>query len=80
MANSSDIRKKEVIDITSGRRLGLISDMNFSPDGRISSISVPGPFSLAGMLHPGRGDISIPWDRIVKIGEDVILVEAGGID
>ncbi|MDD4797472.1 MAG: YlmC/YmxH family sporulation protein [Eubacteriales bacterium] len=80
MANSSDIRKKEVIDITNGRRLGLISDMNFSPDGRISSISVPGPFSFAGLIHPGRGDISIPWDRIVKIGEDVILVEAGTLD
>ncbi|MDD3243227.1 MAG: YlmC/YmxH family sporulation protein [Eubacteriales bacterium] len=80
MANSSDIRKKEVIDITTGRRMGLISDMNFSPDGRISSISVPGPFSIAGILHPGKGDVVIPWGRIVKIGEDVILVEGTSLE
>lgn len=79
MANSSDIRKKEVIDIVNGRRLGLISDMHFLPDGRISSISVPGPFSLAGLIHPGRGDITIPWEQIAKIGEDVILVEVSDL-
>ena len=74
MANSSDIRQKEVINIVNGRRLGTIVDMNFSPDGRISSIAVPGPFSFLNLVRSNRAEIVIPWESIVKIGEDVILV------
>ena len=74
MSNSSDIRQKDVINITNGRRMGTIVDMNFSSDGRISSISVPGPFSVTNLFRSSRTDITIPWESIVKIGEDVILV------
>lgn len=74
MANSSDIRQKEVINVANGRRLGTIVDMNFSSDGRISSIAVPGPFSVLNLLRSNRAEIVIPWESIVKIGEDVILV------
>lgn len=81
MSNSSDIRQKEVINVVNGRRLGTIVDMNFSPDGRISSIAVPGPFNVLNLLRSNRAEIVIPWECIVKIGEDVILVrisEMGG--
>lgn len=74
MSNSSDIRQKDVINITNGRRLGSIVDMNFSSDGRISSIAVPGPFNFLNFFRGSRADIVIPWESIVKIGEDVILV------
>ena len=74
MANSSDIRRKEIVNITNGRKMGMISDMNFTADGRINSISVPGPFSITSIMKPGKGDVVITWDNIVKIGEDVILV------
>jgi YlmC/YmxH family sporulation protein len=74
MSNSSDIRQKDVINITNGRRLGTIVDMNFSSDGRITSISVPGPFSVMNLFRSNRTDVVIPWESIVKIGEDVILV------
>jgi YlmC/YmxH family sporulation protein len=75
MSNSSDIRQKDVINITNGRRLGSIVDMNFSPDGRISSIAVPGTFNFMNFFRGARADIIIPWESIVKIGEDVILVK-----
>ncbi len=74
MANSSDIRQKDVINITNGRRMGTIVDMHFTADGRISSIAVPGPFNIVGMIRGSRSDVVIPWESIVKIGEDVILV------
>jgi YlmC/YmxH family sporulation protein len=74
MSNSSDIRQKDVINIFNGRRLGTIVDMNFSSDGRISSIAVPGPFNFVNLFRGVRTDIIIPWESIVKIGEDVILV------
>ena len=81
MSNSSDIRQKDVINISNGRRMGTIVDMHFTADGRISSIAVPGPFNLVGMIRGNRADIIIPWESIVKIGDDVILVrvhEPGG--
>jgi YlmC/YmxH family sporulation protein len=74
MSNSSDIRQKDVINITNGRRLGTIVDMNFSTDGRISSIAVPGPFNFMNLFRGTRADVIISWESIVKIGEDVILV------
>ena len=80
MSNSSDIRQKDVVNIVNGRRLGTIVDMNFTTDGRISSISVPGPFNVMNLFRSNRADVIIPWESIVKIGEDVILVrlnEAG---
>ena len=75
MSSSSDIRQKEVINIVNGRRLGTIIDMNFSSDGRISSITVPGPVSFFSLFKGSRADFTITWDSIVKIGEDVILVK-----
>jgi len=82
MSNSSDIRQKDVININNGRRLGTIVDMNFSSDGRISSIAVPGPFNFMNLFRGTRADVVIPWESIVKIGEDVILVRINepGVD
>lgn len=75
MAKSSDFRQKEVINIRDGRRLGVIIDMEFDLQaGRITAIVVPGPSRLMGFLK-GDNDYIIPWDKIKKIGDDVILVD-----
>ena len=72
---TSDFRQKEVINVRDGRRLGMIIDMEFDlAAGRILSIVVPGPGRFLG-LFKGDRDYVIPWDRIKKIGDDVILVE-----
>jgi YlmC/YmxH family sporulation protein len=72
---TSDFRQKEVINIRDGRRLGMIIDMEFDlAAGRILSIVVPGPSRFLGIFRGGQ-DFVIPWDRIKKIGDDVILVE-----
>ncbi|WP_240610857.1 YlmC/YmxH family sporulation protein [Ammonifex thiophilus] len=72
----SDLRLREVINISDGRRLGLIKDIDIDVEnGRISALILPGPARLLGFW--GREDeIVIPWERVVKIGTDVILVEA----
>ncbi|HHZ14261.1 MAG: YlmC/YmxH family sporulation protein [Caldicoprobacterales bacterium] len=75
MAKSSDFRQKEVINIRNGKRLGVIVDMEFDLQaGRITAIVVPGSNRLMGFLK-GEKDYVIPWDRIKKIGDDVILVD-----
>lgn len=76
---TSDFRQKEVINIRDGRRLGMIIDMEFDlAAGRILSIVVPGPSRVLGIFRGGQ-DLVIPWDRIKKIGDDVILVEVDNI-
>ncbi|HOB19791.1 MAG TPA: YlmC/YmxH family sporulation protein [Candidatus Atribacteria bacterium] len=78
MPKSSDFREKEVINIRDGRRLGTIIDMEFNlKEGRITAIIVPGSSKWFSFLK-GEDDIVIPWERIRKIGDDVILVDIEG--
>lgn len=75
MSKSSDFRTKEVINIRDGRRLGNIIDMEFNlHEGRITAIVVPETSRFLGLLRE-EDDIVIPWERIKKIGDDVILVD-----
>lgn len=74
---SSDLRRKEVINIKDGKRLGLIIDFEIEmPEGRIISIVVPGPARFwQSLFRFDRSCIVICWKHICKIGDDVILVE-----
>lgn len=75
MTRTSDIRQKEVVNIVNGKRMGTVIDIEFSSDGRIIAISVPGRFSPINFLKSGSRGLRIPWDKIKKIGLDVIMVE-----
>lgn len=70
----SDFRDKEVVNICDGERLGFVMDVQFDVcDGRIIAIIVPGERNWLGF---GRcDDIFIPWEKIRRVGEDIILVE-----
>lgn len=74
----SDLRYKEVIDIHSGFRLGYVCDAEFSDsDGRIVSLITPGRPKFFGLL--GReDDYVLPWSCILRIGNDIILVDKSG--
>lgn len=71
----SDLKMKEVINTADGKRLGTITDIEIDVDsGKLTAIVVPGAGKFLGLF--GRNeDIVIPWDKINKIGFDVILVE-----
>lgn len=75
MLKTSDLKLKEVINVLDGRRLGGITDIEIDIDsGRLTAIVVPGIGKFLGFF--GRNeDIVIPWDKVNKIGTDVILVE-----
>ena len=75
MLKISDFRQKEVINIKDGKRLGFVTDVELNlENGQIDSIVVPGPARLLGVFGQSE-DIIIPWDKIHKIGDDIILVE-----
>lgn len=80
MLRVSDLRAREVINVLDGRRLGFIGDLDIDLEvGRIRGIVVPGQGKILGLF--GRdNDIYIPWDKIVKIGLDVILVDLPSLE
>ena len=68
------MRQKEVINISSGKRLGFVCDIGFDLEtGAIQSLIVPGTnrTGLFGKIQ----DVIIPWDSIKKIGNDIVLVD-----
>lgn len=75
MVRIYDMKQKEIINTIDGSRLGYICDIEIDlKEGRLTKIIVPGPGKILGMF--GREmEYQIPWTRIKKIGEDIILVE-----
>jgi YlmC/YmxH family sporulation protein len=75
MNRSSDFRQKEVINVSDGRRLGFVSDVEINLEqGKVEAIILPGVARLFGLLGKDN-EFVIPWEKIVKIGEDIILVD-----
>ena len=70
-----DLRRKEVININDGCRLGLVADLDLrAPEGQVVAIIVYGPARFFGLF--GRGEeFYIPWECIKQIGDDIILVD-----
>ncbi|MDO7787994.1 YlmC/YmxH family sporulation protein [Desulforamulus aquiferis] len=75
MIKISDLRIREVVNVIDGRRLGLIKDIDIDLEaGRIAAIILPGQGRFMGLF--GKEDeLVVPWEKIRKIGMDVILVE-----
>lgn len=71
----ADLRCKEVINVCDGNRLGFVDDVLIEmPCGQVCAIVVLGEGRCFG-LFGHEEDYIIPWDCIVKMGEDVILAE-----
>lgn len=70
-----ELKCKDVINVTDGKKLGRISDIVFDlPSGRVNGFVVPmisGGFSL----FKSSQNIFVPYNQICKIGTDTILVE-----
>ena len=72
----SEIRRKDVVTITDGRKLGRPIDILLNDSACAEALVVPGKGGgLLGFLRPDREGCVIPWNRVRRIGDDVILVE-----
>ena len=72
MDRLQDLRTKEVIDLSDGRRLGCVCDCEVDVGtGRLVAIVVP---CRGGFWR--TEEVVIPWQNIKKIGDDIILVES----
>ncbi|MBQ8370250.1 MAG: YlmC/YmxH family sporulation protein [Clostridia bacterium] len=73
--NTSCLRELDVINICTGQRLGWLCDFEIDGScGKICAVFVSDTvFSFTGQKNAFR----IPWEKIVCIGEDAILVDCG---
>ena len=69
-----DLREKDVINSYDGVRLGRACELELDVDcGRICALIVT-PECLSSLFST-RNNIRVPWDKIIKIGCDIILVD-----
>ena len=72
---AAELKQREVINITTAERIGFVSDveMNFE-NGCVESVIVPKRGSFSGLFCK-KQDVIVPWEKIVSVGRDLILIE-----
>lgn len=74
----NNIKMLEVIEINSGAKLGFVKDLKIDVENyKIISIILPN--NKVGWFGKNK-DIEIEWEKVRKIGIDVILIEDNYID
>lgn len=67
----SDLQLKEIINISNGKRIGVIIDVIVEQNGNIQKL----------ILEERRGrkfsheEYEVSWNQIIKIGDDIILID-----
>ena len=73
MHSIGNLKSMEVIDVNTGAKIGFIRDLKIDCEGfRIISIIIP---AMKLTWFNKNNFIGIPWDRVRKVGVDVILVD-----
>ena len=68
----SSLCEKQVISCSDGAVLGSITDIEIATEEcRVTALIIE---EKRGLFSKMRSDIRIPWDKIEKIGVDVIIV------
>lgn len=73
--NLSDLQNKEVIDIASGKRIGSIIDVIITASGNISKLVLEDKRVGRKLFSSSKEDVYLDWKQIVKIGDDIILID-----
>lgn len=70
--NLSELQKKEIINISDGKKIGMIIDVIVSSQGKIDSLILE---EKRFNKRFSKGEIKVNWEQIVKIGDDIILID-----
>ena len=74
--NSMTLMERQVVNIADGKCLGNIKDIELNLwTGSIEALILP---ALNGFWHrlQNAGELVIGWEKVVRIGVDVILIDA----
>ncbi|WP_096435492.1 YlmC/YmxH family sporulation protein [Alteribacter populi] len=73
MLKISDIQAKDIVNLADGRLLGHISDLDINLEtGRVEAFIIGGGKVMN--FFGKEQEVVVPWNNVVKIGSDVILV------
>ena len=73
--NLSDLQDKEVIDISTGKRIGSIIDVIIDRKGGISKLLLEDRKPSRRLFNTNKDNVDLTWNQIIKIGDDIILVD-----
>ena len=73
--NLSDLQLKEIIDISSGKRLGTIVDVIIDSKGSILKLLLDNKRNRSKLFVSNKEEYFIEWKNIIKLGDDIILVD-----
>lgn len=68
----SELQHKDIVDLN-GRKIGNIIDVKINANGVLESFVIEQERKF--LRFKDKGEEEIRWDKIQKIGEDVILVK-----
>ena len=70
----SELQTKDVINVYDGKKVGNIIDAKIDGnDGKMMKLIVE-PNKMFRRFFSSKDELEIIWEQIVKIGDDVILV------
>lgn len=77
MHSIGNLRMMEVIDINTGTKMGFIKDLKIDCDEyKVVSLILP---SQKMSWFNKNNFLEIPWNRVKKVGIDVILVDGADL-
>ena len=68
----SDLQTKEIIDITTGKRMGVIIDVIVETTGKIKGLVLQ---EKRIRKFKSSDEALVNWCEIIKIGDDIILID-----
>ncbi|MBO7156287.1 MAG: YlmC/YmxH family sporulation protein [Clostridia bacterium] len=74
-----ELREKQVVNIADGKQLGRIVDIALHCSGKVVGLISQGDKRFFKNFN-GNENVFIPWNKVIKIGDDVILVELNGVN
>lgn len=78
MFKVSELRQKEIISLSDGKRLGFATDIEINMEtGYIEAIVIPAENRIFSIFSR-ETDVVLTWQNIKKIGVDVILIDING--
>ena len=78
--NLSEIAGKEIVNLVTGERLGVVGECDLILDevsGEILALLIPRERGFFG-INKDKSVLEVPWRSIRKIGNDMIIIEYDG--
>jgi YlmC/YmxH family sporulation protein len=79
--NLSEIAGKEIVNLVTGERLGVVGECDLIIDetnGSILALLIPREKGFFG-IRKDKSVLEVPWRNVKKIGNDMIIIEYEGM-